>query len=150
MSILVADIETDGLRPTCIWMVGVLDYETMEFTPYVGDDVAEGLIRIQEADLVIGHNFRGYDKKYIEVLTESMIQLEDDNIHDTLEIARKLFPELKTHKLSEWGEILGYPKLEYDDFGKFHADMIPYCERDCVITKHLYDFLLTQLDRKSQ
>lgn len=150
MNILVADIETDGLKPTIIWMVGVLDYETMEFTAYVGDDVADGLMRIQEADLVIGHNFRGYDKKYIEILTESIVTLDDDNIHDTLEMSRRLFPELKSHKLSEWGEILGYPKLDYNDFGTFSTEMIPYCERDCVITKYLYDFLLTQLDRKPE
>ena len=32
MSILIGDIETNGLNPNTIWVVGVLDYETDEFT----------------------------------------------------------------------------------------------------------------------
>lgn len=148
MLTLVADIETDAIyKPTTIHMVGILDYDTDEFTAYVGEDeVPLGLLRIQEADRVIGHNFRDYDKKQIERLTEGLITLDDNKIDDTLEIARALFPQLKSHKLAVWGDILGLPKLEYEgDFLRFTPEMIPYCERDCRVNKLLYEFLLTQL-----
>lgn len=148
MTILVADIETDAIwKPSTIHMLGVLDYDTDEFTAYVGEDeVAAGLLRLQEAERIVGHNFRSYDKKEIERLTDGLILLPDEKIDDTLEIARALFPHLENHKLKTWGEILGLPKIEYEgDFRRFTPEMIPYCERDCRVNKVLYEFLLSQI-----
>jgi hypothetical protein len=146
-SVLIGDIETNAIyQPSRIWMVGVLDFYTDEFTAYVGDDeVPLGLMRLAEADLVCGHNFRAYDAKEITRMTEGLITLEDDRIIDTLEIGRSLFPDLVNHKLKTWGEIFGYPKIDYDKgFDAFHPDMVPYCERDCRLTKAVYEFLLSQ------
>lgn len=144
--ILIADLETDGLKPSKIWMVGILDYNTDEFTSYVGDDeVPIGLMRIAQAERVIGHNFRGYDKKVIEKLTEGLIKLDNARIDDTVEISRSLFPKMDNHKLATWGEIFGFPKLDFHNFDEWDPKMIPYCQRDCELNKVLYDFFLTQL-----
>ena len=147
MSILVGDLETNGFKPDRIWVVGVLDVETDEYTSYVGDDVAVGLMRLAEADLVIGHNFKEYDAKVISKLTESVIEIPNEKIIDTLELGRMLFPQMPNHKLATWGEMLGLAKIEYEGgFDEFNEDMLPYCERDCRVNKLLYEFLLTQLE----
>lgn len=147
MSILVADLETNGFKPNKIWVVGVLDVETDEYTAYTGDDVAVGLMRLVEADLVIGHNFREYDAKVISKLTERVIEIPNEKIIDTLELGRMLFPDMPNHRLATWGEMLGLPKIEYTGgFDEFHEDMLPYCKRDVVLNKLLYEFLLSQLE----
>lgn len=146
MTVLIGDIETNGLKPDRIWMVGVLDYNTDEYQAYVGDDeVPIGLMRLAEADLVVGHNFRGYDARVIAKLTNGLITIDNSKIDDTLEISRLLFPDLENHKLGTWGDILGFPKLDSPLFETFTPKMIPYCERDCRLNKVLYDFLLDHL-----
>jgi hypothetical protein len=143
MTILIADLETDGLKPSIIWVVGILDYETDEFRAYVGDEVAEGLMRIAEADLVIGHNFTDYDARVIKKLTDSIITIDRDRIVDTLALGRKLLPHMKCQKLEEWGDILGLPKIIYTEgFSRYNPKMVPYCERDCRLNKRVFDFLI--------
>lgn len=72
MSVLIADIECESLKPTTIHMVGILDYFTDTFTDYHGDDVAEGLVRLASASQVIFYNGIGYDVPVIERLTEGI------------------------------------------------------------------------------
>ncbi|RYD68253.1 MAG: hypothetical protein EOP83_01170 [Verrucomicrobiaceae bacterium] len=147
MTTLVADLETDGLKPKKIHMVGIMDFDTKEYTSYIGEDeVPVGLMRLAEADRVVGHNLRSFDAKVIKDLTEGLIVIPDDKIDDTLEIGRMLFPQLENHKLKTYGEILGFPKFEYEGgWGEFTPEMAPYCQRDVELTAALYEFFLTQL-----
>lgn len=146
MSILVADLETNGLFPDVIWMVGILDVETDEFTAYVEDEVPAGILRMHEADVLIGHNIRKYDCFHIERLMEGIVTFDQRRIVDTVELSRKLFPSLKDHKLATWGEILGSPKLDFKEFDRYTPEMAVYCEQDCRLNKALYEFLLSQID----
>lgn len=142
MEYLISDIETDAIdMPTTIHMVGVIDLFTGEYTSYHGDTVPEGLIRIEGAK-VIGHNFRKYDAAQIERLTGNMIKFDQKRIIDTLELSRKFVPEFPNHKLDTWGQALGYPKLKHKDFKTYSQEMDTYCERDCLITKKVFEFLL--------
>ncbi len=141
LSILIGDIETDAIHmPRNLWMVGVLDYFTDEFTAYHGDDVVDGLLRLSEADLVIGHNFKGYDIKNIERMTDQLVMFDRSRVVDTLDLSRK-HAKLKDHKLKTWGEMFSFPKGDFTDFSRFSPEMIPYCERDCRLTKLIFDLL---------
>lgn len=140
MSVLIADIECDSLKPTTIHMVGVLDYFTDEFIDYNGDNVAEGLIRISEASQVIFYNGLGYDVPVIERLTEGMISLKKDRIIECLDLSRK-YVTMKNHKLATWGELFDFPKGDHTDFSKWSPEMSIYCERDCRLTKKVFDIL---------
>lgn len=139
--ILVGDIETNAIHmPTDLWMVGVLDYFTDEFTAYHGDDVPEGLMRLAEADLVIGHNFKGYDVKNIERMTNRLVTFDVRKIVDTLDLSKR-HAKLENHKLKTWGQLFDFPKGDIDDFSRWDPRMIPYCERDCRLTKKVFDLL---------
>lgn len=144
MTIIIADTETNGLRnPSVIWVLGILDYETEEYDSYTGDAVSEGLLRLMDADLVVGHNWRKYDEVHIERLTEGLITVPDERIVDTLELSRKLV-KMKNHGLETWGEMFNLPKIKdtVPDFDSFHPAMIPYCERDVRITKLVFDLMM--------
>jgi DNA polymerase III alpha subunit (gram-positive type) len=143
VSILIGDLETDGFKPDNIWVVGVLDYDTGKFDSYTGENIAEGLLRLAEADLVIGHNFIGYDMEVAEKLTGGLVKFDRDRIVDTLVLGRKLLPEMKSQKLEVWGEMLGLPKIQFNEgFERFTPTMVPYCQRDCEVTKMVFDFLM--------
>lgn len=145
MSILVGDIETNGFKPSIIWVVGIIDYNTRKFKSYTGDAVAEGLLRLAEAECVIGHNFKDYDAKQIERLTDGLVTIDNEKIVDTLELSRKVEPTLSNHKLETWGEILGRPKIDFKRFDKFDPLMVPYCRRDCEINLDLFNYLMSRL-----
>jgi DNA polymerase III epsilon subunit-like protein len=148
-TVLVCDIETDGFKPTVIWCVGIIDLETDEYTAYYGDDIPEGLLRLADADRVVGHYFKGYDAPVIEKLTEGLVKLDPNKIDDTCEISRALFPEMPDHKLETWGEVLGLPKGKFKDFSKFSNEMLVYLERDVRLNALVYRTFLDEIARLS-
>jgi DNA polymerase III alpha subunit (gram-positive type) len=143
VSILIVDLETNGFKPNTIWVCGILDYDTNVYTPYMGEDIAEGIMRAAEADILIAHNGIDYDIPVMERLSGGLITFDRDKVVDTLVLGRRLLPEMKCQKLEEWGDILGWPKIKFNEgFDVFHPAMVPYCERDCQVTKMVFDFLM--------
>lgn len=141
--ILIADLETDGFDPTRIWVVGILDYGTGEYRSYTGDDVVEGLVRLMEAGLVVGHNFKKFDAAQIRRLTDGLIDIPNDRIYDTYEKSSKIFGKhVKKHGLRAWGELFEFEKGDHSDFSRLSPEMITYCERDVRITAKLFELLL--------
>ncbi len=152
--VLIADLETNGLlyetdrapKATTIWMVGLLDFDTEEFEYYSGyedDDprsVMAGLMKMAEADLLIGHNLLGYDIPLIEQFTNRLLTFDRARIIDTLLMSRRLV-NMPRHRLYDWGDMLGYPKFPQPDFATFSPEMIPYCERDCRLNKVVFQTL---------
>jgi DNA polymerase III alpha subunit (gram-positive type) len=139
-----ADIETDGLRPNNIWVVGILSLDTDEWTAYThaDDNIAEGLMRLAEADLVVFHNGNDYDIPVIERLTDGLVKFDRSRVIDTLKMGRKLVPEMRSQKLEEWGKIFEQPKVLFEAWEKYDPEMVPRCKRDCEITKMVFNFLL--------
>lgn len=138
--VLIADLECDSLRPSTIHMVGVLCLKTDQFTDYNGDRVAEGLVRIAEAKQVIFYNGLGYDVPVIERLTDGLVTFERERIIECLDLSRKLV-KMKNHKLITWGDVFDFPKGDYHDFTRYTPEMSVYCERDCRLTKKVFEFL---------
>ncbi len=144
MSYYILDIEANGLKPTKLLMVGVLNYETDEFVDYNGETMADGLMVVDEADIVFVFN-RSYDINNIQKLTENMIEFKKVIIVDVLELSRKHVKFLPNHKLKTWGEYLNYHKGDYNQFEYYEPEMGIYCERDCRLTKKIFDFIREML-----
>jgi hypothetical protein len=140
MTILIADLECDSLRPSVIHMVGVLDYESDEFYDYHGDEVVDGLMRLAEADRVVFYNGKGYDVPVIERLTEGLVIFRPEQIVECLDLSRR-YVSMKNHKLKSWGELFDFPKGDHTDFTKWSKSMSIYCERDCRLTKLVFNLL---------
>lgn len=138
--VIVADVETDSLTPNVIHAVGILNLRTDEYRCYAGDDVPEGLLRLQNAALILGHNFSEYDAPAIEYLTKGLIRFDYRKIVDTLKLSRQLAPWLPSHKLAYYGELFGFPKLEQHDYSVWTPSFEIYLERDVRLNKLVFDF----------
>ena len=131
---LMFDIEADGLlhevRHT--WCLVTKDLDTNEIKEWEPRHFNDGLSHLFKADVIAGHNIIGYDIPVINKL-HWLYEMPQKYplIIDTLVISRALWPERPGgHGLAAWGERLGYPKMEFDDFTKYTPEMMEYCVQD--------------------
>lgn len=95
-------------------------------------------------DCVVGHNIIGFD---LPVLREHLnLNFDQVKLVDTLIMSRLDNPQRDNgHSLRAWGERLGFPKGDHDDWSKLSDEMIEYCERDLEVTARLYKTLRESL-----
>ena len=144
MARLIFDIETDGLAPTKVWCIVTKDVDTKAVTTYTAGQWSAFNEAIKEADEVIGHNIIGYDIPACERLLGT--DFSDTKITDTLVMSRLANPQRDGHSLAYWGEILGYPKGDYEDWSCFTPEMLAYCKQDVSVNEQVYTALISELD----
>ena len=139
---LIFDIETDGLKPTIIWVIcAIKDGKevTIEMpTKAAIEQLLEGVTE------VIGHNIIAYDIPAVEKLLG--VSFNNIKITDTLVLSRLYNPSLEGgHSLGKWGERLNFPKGDYNDWTALTPEMVGYCQQDCRVTERLYEVLVDKL-----
>ena len=142
---LIIDIETDGLAPTKVWLIGLKDYQTGLKTslsyPYNVQEIQNVLNRY---DSIITHNGIDFDIPVLERLLG--LDFSKHTMVDTLVLSRLYNPQLEDgHSLKSWGIRLHFPKGEYDDWTQLTPEMIKYCEQDLDVTHRVYDTLIDRL-----
>ena len=145
---LVFDIETDNLYFACkhLWIVAVRDLDTGEKKQWLPGDNG-WMYYLDNAKLIIGHNVIDFDLPALEKLTGYKLP-KSVKVHDTLLLSLILnYNREGGHKLSAWGERLGYPKLPYEDFSRFTPEMLTYCIRDVDLTMKVYNILMEEFDK---
>ena len=139
------DIETDGLNPTKIWMVATNhdgDYK-VHYTPDTLLDLLQG------SDKIVGQNLIGYDLPVLESLWG--VSVAPERIIDTLVLSRLANPQREGgHSLRSWGERLGFPKGDYNDWSQCSQEMVEYCIQDVAVTEKTYFELIDELSEFSQ
>lgn len=113
-----------------------------EGMPELGADILTHVFR--QATTLIGHNIIGYDLP----LLKRLYGWEPDphvKVIDTLVLSRLLNPDRGSHSLAAWGERLGYPKGEYEDWSRYTPEMLSYCQRDVELTRQVYLALLEEM-----
>ena len=130
------DAETDGLKPTKVWIVVTMQDGVLQehYDP-------ESLKAALEGDgYVVGHNLLGYDIPVLKRLWD--VEIDKDRVKDTLVMSRLANPQLdKGHSLRAWGERLQFPKGDHEDWSCLSQEMIDYCKRDVEVTAALYNKL---------
>jgi DNA polymerase-1 len=147
MSRLVFDIEGDDLlfHMTQIHCLVTQDADTKEISKYPPDRLGEGIASLRGAECLIGHNIIGYDLPAIWKIFGNWDHFP--LIVDTLVISRHLFPErYGGHGLAAWGERLGYPKLDFDDYENYSEEMLTYCTRDVSLNLRV----LQELEKEAE
>lgn len=154
MIALAFDIEADNLLPglaNC-WCIGIADVTSPHDVQSYSDhddklpSIQEALDRMMAADRLVAHNGIGYDVPAIKKLYG--VDLGYHKQWDTMTIAALLNPEKRSLKLSIFGEAMGFPKGDYDDWeGGYTDDMRIYMERDVEITALLYGKQQEELQR---
>jgi DNA polymerase I-like protein with 3'-5' exonuclease and polymerase domains len=142
---IILDIETNS-KHNVIWCCVTRDIDTDEVKVW---KEANGLQKyLDQCDLIIGHNIIAFDN---QVLSKTWnVSMRKNQLYDTLVSARLLDPSKEGgHSLDSWGKRLGYAKFEFSDWDSgCTAQMITYCIQDTLVTKKLYDYLLTEFNRQ--
>ena len=129
------DIEADGLLDsiTRVWCI------CMEGASYPPDQLQLALSDMQEEDTLIFHNGLGYDLPALKMLHNFDYQ---GKVIDTMILSQLLYPERPMgHSLAAWGDRLGFPKVEHEDWSQFSDEMLHRCEVDVIITRLVYEAL---------
>jgi len=134
------DLEADGLNPTRIWCVVTREngVNTVHTTPDTLCKALEGSVS------VCGHNLIGYDLPVLKRLWG--VSVAPERIVDTLVLSRLYDPSRAGgHSLKVWGEFLGFPKGDHDDWSCLSTAMIEYCERDTEVTEAVHKQLVKDM-----
>lgn len=141
----VFDIEADNLLPsaTKIWIINIKDINTDErlvLYPFREKDCKKRFlkfIRKYKKPLIAGHNILGYDMlmllKHLGIkfsVGPDMIEGEEVVFCDTYALSSFLYPDRPKHSLEYFGEILGFPKVDFHDFSQYSELMDHYCGID--------------------
>ncbi len=96
-------------------------------------EVKDAVISFLGDDVILGHN-TSFD---IRFLSEGFSQPLDNVYMDTMQFARKVFPELKHHRLSDLTAYLGLSNNAHRSLA------------DCISTKELYDAIKATMSEKN-
>tara|TARA_B100000378_G_scaffold109431_1_gene87738 strand:- start:582 stop:2312 length:1731 start_codon:yes stop_codon:yes gene_type:complete len=142
MKQIVFDIEANGLQPTKVWVIVAYELDSQETREFSGDTLKDfnSYIKSFSDCEVIGHNIIGYDIPVLERLLGT--DFSGCKITDTLVLSRLTEPSRKGgHKLANWGELLGFPKGEHNDWEQFSQDMVDYCKQDVLVNVKVFQAL---------
>ena len=167
MKILLFDIETNGIEDftnlsdlKVCHCISIYDPIASKMITFEGEGIKEGLNMLSKADKIIGHNVIGFDLPALAKLYNFHPHLV--RVQDSLVMSRCLNPDLReddfkrkdfdpamvgSHSLKSWGHRMGQMlKLTYgeneDAWDSYNEEMKKYCERDVLVTKTLYEYLI--------
>jgi len=137
------DIETDGLNPSTIW-VAVCRHEGVDTVICNKEDFNEYFARLPDTTWVF-HNGIGFDVPVLESLWG--VAFDRQAVLDTLVLSRLANPGRPGgHSLRNWGNKLGFPKGDHNDWSCLSPEMIDYCVQDVAVTQAVHKALLEELE----
>lgn len=159
---LASDCETDGLLPEltklhCLTITDLDTREPFDFADQPGfKPVHYGIEMLERADLIVGHNWIGFDHKAIKKVYPNWRPRAV--VRDTIVLTRLMWPHIKesdfkrvekgtlpkkligAHSLEAWGYRLGILKDEYKGgWEQWTPEMHSYMKQDGVVTVALWD-----------
>jgi len=154
MKQLVVDIETDDLLANLsrMWVLCTRDIDTGEKRHWGPNDGLGWQDHLADADVLIGHNIIGFDFAALNKLY-GWRPAERTAVIDTLIMSKWLNYRrfgMAGHSLARWGELLGYPKIEFSDWTQYSEEMLVYCEGDCELCSRVYAVLAAEFGRVSK
>lgn len=143
----VIDIETNGLKPTLVWVMVASNMMTGETVAITDEEEMQEWVeekRLGGCKFVF-HNGLHFDGPVLNKLCGT--KLSAVVIVDTMLLSFLMNPSLEGgHSLEAWGERLGFPKIHHEDWGELSPEMIERCKGDVEITKRVYGYLCRKLN----
>jgi len=138
---VVLDIETDSLQATKIHCIVAKDIETSNVYVWDYKNLDQFRKWADGIDQFIMHNGISFDAPSLNRLLGTNIKL--NQVVDTLILSQLFNPMIdKGHSLRAWGDRLGFPKMELENFKTYTEDTLEYCKNDVDLTEHVYKKLL--------
>jgi DNA polymerase-1 len=172
---VILDTECNGLRPTKIHCIVVLDIDTKEVFSFVQEECYTKFPKWfkEEVKAIYGHNLIGYDIPYVlsgllhldielssvtDTLILSQLSYSDRYIKDVLfyggeeRIPKhyKFILRDKPHSLAAWGIRVGRYKPDIDNWDEYTPEMLNRCTEDCFINLETLKRLTKELEGFSQ
>lgn len=152
----VIDIETDSLTPSIIWCIVCQNIGTGAREVFVNHEVGSytrllsgfsDWVRSLVSPSWVGHNIVSFDGPVCTSFFDCGISV--DNSVDTLVLSTLYEPNMQGgHSLEEWGQRLGYHKIDFHDYSALTEDMVRYCIRDVEVTAKLFLALTKRMVEK--
>tara|TARA_R100001591_G_scaffold3766_1_gene8842 strand:+ start:297 stop:1940 length:1644 start_codon:yes stop_codon:yes gene_type:complete len=92
--------------------------------------------------ILVAHNGIAFDFPVLNKVWGLKIKLHQ--VLDTLVLSRLLNPMRTKHSLAAWGEDLGFPKTEFNQFDQYSEEMRQYCVNDVKVLERVYNQLLKE------
>ena len=92
--------------------------------------------------ILVAHNGIAFDFPVLNKVWGLKIKLHQ--VLDTLVLSRLLNPMRTKHSLAAWGEDLGFPKTEFNQFDQYSEEMRQYCINDVKVLERVYNQLLKE------
>ena len=92
--------------------------------------------------ILVAHNGIAFDFPILNKVWGLKIKLHQ--VLDTLVLSRLLNPMRTKHSLAAWGEDLGFPKTEFNQFDQYSEEMRQYCINDVKVLERVYNQLLKE------
>lgn len=144
---LIFDLESNGLYDDpltdTIWCIVTKDTDTGFINTYYKDRIHKGIKALEYADELVGHNVIDFDLRLIKKLYPDFSPKA--KIIDTMILSQLLNPDrVGGHSLGKYGELLGHPKPEHEDWSVFSPEMLHRCTEDVEINHKVYDMLMEE------
>jgi len=147
LNVVYCDIETDGLDATTIWCA--VCRHNGESEVICNEKDFKAYVSRKAPVKFIFHNGIGFDVPVVERLWD--FTFDRTMVTDTLVLSRLADPSRSGgHSLRNWGNILGFPKGDHEDWSQLTPEMIDYCIRDVELTEAVYNRLRVELDGFAQ
>jgi DNA polymerase-1 len=147
MKQIVFDIEANGLNPDKVWVIVAHELDTQETKVFSGTTLYDfnTYIKDLQGDCeVIGHNIIDYDIPVLERILGT--DFGSCTVTDTLVLSRLADPSREGgHSLENWGQLLGCPKGEHNDWDNYSQEMVDYCVQDVLVNVKVYYALRSAL-----
>ena len=133
------DIEAEAVPnfwPNRLWMMCASRMDQSEVHSFVGhQEIRRFFDELRGQDVYfVGHNSISYDAVHSARLVGGTANIS--NTVDTLILSYLYDPALAGgHSLESWGERLGDPKGDFNDFSKYSPEMDVYCQQDVRLGK---------------
>jgi hypothetical protein len=138
------DIETDT-KQSRIWLCCVNDvvfYEPHTLEEYMNKYLGDVYY--------VAHNGIAFDFHWLKQLWN--VDIPEDRQEDTLVLSRLFNADREGgHSLEAWGNTLGFPKMEQQDFDKPNLEYLAtYCKQDVALLKRVHEALLLESEGFSE
>ena len=152
--VVIADIETDGLKPSKVHCLAAREYGTSETVLIEGHTACMGWLRdrVGLGFVWVFHNGTSFDHP---VIAKFLPEFWGEATVDTMVVSRlKDYTKFTTHSLREWGDYLKFLKGDYvGGWDEYDTEMGEYCKRDVDVTlgvfKALYSFIQNTTNQKA-
>ena len=131
------DIETDGLDAKVIWVMCWENIKTKEKGVCRTYAEISRFFKETSGSFYVGHNGLRFDAPVLNRLAGTRLTVA--KTVDTLVLSTLYSPSLAGgHSLGAWGERIGYPKGDFNDWTHLSDEMVTYCQQDATICAELF------------